>query len=63
MWMSEIIEMKLQRQMAEPVRHKHLQVYEGGKIDEGLYLRPISLWQRVCRLLARRRSSGSQSPA
>lgn len=60
MWMSEIVEQKLQRQMAEPVRHGHLEVIEGGKIEEGVYVRPISLWQRVSSFLARRRRSVRQ---
>jgi hypothetical protein len=63
MWMSEIVEQKLQRQMAEPLRHGHLKVIEGSKIEEGEYARPTSLWQRFCSLLARWRSSGSRSPA
>jgi len=57
MWMSEIVEQKLQRQKAEPVRHEHLEVFEGGKIEEGVYARPISLWQHISSLLARRRPS------
>lgn len=57
MWISEIIEQKLQRQAAGPVRHGHLQVFEGGKIAEGIYARPISLWRRVCDPLARRQRS------
>ncbi len=57
MWMSEIVAQKLQRQMAEPVRHGHLQVHEGGKIDESFYVRPNRLWQRIRSWLAQRRRS------
>lgn len=57
MWISEIVELKRQRQMAGPVRHGHLQVLEGGKIEEGVYARPISLWKRISSFLARRRPS------
>lgn len=52
MWISEIIEQKLQRQAAGPVRYRHLQVFEDGKIAEGGYAQQISLWQRVCDSLA-----------
>lgn len=57
MWISEIIEQKLQRQAAGPVRYRHLQVFEDGKIAEGGYAQQISLWQRVCDSLARRQRS------
>lgn len=54
MWISEIIEQKLQRQAAGPVRHGHLQVFEGGKIAEGVFAQQISLWQRLRNRMARR---------
>jgi len=54
MWISELIDQKLQRQAAGPVFHRHLQVFEGSKVAEGIYTRPISLWRRVSNWLARR---------
>lgn len=57
MWISEIVEQKQQRQMSGPVRHWHLQVFEGGKIAEGLYVRPICFWRRASNWLARRHRS------
>lgn len=57
MWISEIIAQKQQRQMAGPVRHGHLQVFEGGKIAEGVYAKPISSWRRLGNWLIRRQRS------
>ena len=57
MWISEMIAQKQQRQAAAPVRHRHLQIFEGGKIAEGVYVRPISFWRRVSSWLARRQGS------
>lgn len=54
MWISEIIEQKLQQQAAGPVRHGHLQVFEGGKIADGVYAQEISLWRGFRNWLARR---------
>lgn len=57
MWISEMIAQKQQRQAAGPVRHRHLQIFEGGKIAEGIYAQPISLSRRLGNWLIRRQRS------
>jgi len=54
MWISELIDQKQQLQAAGPLRHEHLQVFEGGKIANGVYVQPITFWRRVRNWLARR---------
>lgn len=54
MWISEIVDQKEQRQAAGPVQHRHLQIFEGGKIAADVYMRPISHWRRIRNWLARR---------
>ena len=57
MWISEMIVQKRQRQAAGPVRYGHLQIFEGGKIAEGVYSQPISYWRRLGNWLAPRQRS------
>jgi len=54
MWISELIDQKQQLQATGPLRHGHLQVFEGGKIAHRVYVQPITFWWRVRNWIARR---------
>jgi len=52
-WMSELLEEKRQRLAAGPIQHGHLRVFEGGKLADGTYVEPKSLWHSIRSWLAR----------
>jgi hypothetical protein len=52
-WMSDLLEAKQQRLAAGPVQHGHLQVFEGGKLADGTYVEPPSLWHSIRSWLVR----------
>lgn len=62
MWMSELIAEKARRQAAGPGQHGHLRVYEGGKVAAGYYVKPGGIWQRLWKVLARKKDSHTDSP-
>lgn len=61
MWIGELIEQQEQRQAAAPVQRAHLQMIVGGKVAEGVFVRPKGILARLRVFFARTPKSGSLS--